>query len=136
MQRTHFLIPLAKAEQTFGRPHEALGVLADALALVEKTEERYLEAELHRLRGEILIAQAPGDTGPAERAFEKGLAVARAQGARSLELRAATSLARLWQVEGKTAEARELLAPVYDWFTEGLDTPDLVDAKTLLEELR
>jgi predicted ATPase len=136
MQLTHFLIPLAEAEQNFGRPNEALEVLADALALVEKTDERYLEAELHRLRGEMLLAQAPSDPGPAERAFEKGLAVARAQGARSLELRAATSLARLWQVEGKTAEARELLAPVYDWFTEGLDTPDLVDAKTLLEELR
>jgi len=136
MQLTHFLIPLAKAEQTFGRSNEALDVLADAIALVEKTEERYLEAELHRLRGEMLLAHAPGDPGPAERAFEKGLAVARAQGARSLELRAAMSLARLWQVEGKTADARELLTPVYNWFTEGFDTPDLVDAKTLLGELR
>ncbi|MCZ6811536.1 MAG: AAA family ATPase, partial [Planctomycetota bacterium] len=136
MQLTHFQVPLAKAELATGRPNEALDVLADALALVEKTGERYLEAELHRLRGEILIAQAPSDPGPAERAFEKGLAVARAQGARSLELRAAMSLARLWQVEGKTADARELLTPVYNWFTEGFDTPDLVDAKMRLGELR
>ncbi len=135
LQLPHFLIPLAEAARVLGRPEEALDVLTEAIALVEKTEERYLEAELHRLRGEMLLAHAPGDPRSAERAFQKGLAVARAQGARSLELRAAISLARLRQVEGKTTEARDLLAPVYNWFTEGFDTPDLQDAKMLLEEL-
>ena len=135
MQLPHFLIPLAEAARVLGRPEEALDVLTEAIALVEKTEERYLEAELHRLRGEMLLAHAPGDPRPAEQAFQKGLAVARAQGARSLELRVAMSLARLWQVESKTTKARDLLAPVYNWFTEGLDTPDLKDAKALLDDL-
>ncbi len=135
MQLPHFLIPLAEATRVLGRPEEAFDVLTEAIALVEKTQERYLEAELYRLRGEMLLAHAPCNLRPAEQAFQKGLAVARAQGARSLELRMAMSLARLWQVESKTTKARDLLAPVYNWFTEGLDTPDLKDAKALLDDL-
>ncbi len=105
------------------------------MAIVESTGERYLEAELHRLQGELLLDRSPGDHGPAEAAFQEALSIARAQQARSLELRAATSLARLWQTEGKPTEAHDLLAPVYGWFTEGFDTPDLKDAKALLYDL-
>ena len=95
-----------------------------------------MEAELHRLRGKLLLDLSSADHGPAEEAFQTALTVARGQAAKSLELRAAMSLARLMQSRGKTAEVRELLAPVYGWFTEGFDTADLKDAKALLEELR
>ncbi len=94
-----------------------------------------MEAELHRLQGELLLDRSPGDYGPAESAFQEALSIARAQQAKSLELRAATSLARLWRAQAKTKAARELLAPVYNWFTEGFDTPDLKEAKALLDEL-
>ncbi len=83
----------------------------------------------------MLLDRSHSDHGPAESAFQKGLAVARAQQARSLELRAATSLARLWDSQGKATEARDLLSPIYGWFTEGFDTADLTDAKALLDEL-
>ncbi len=135
LQLPHYLAALAEAARANGRPEEGLDVLVDAKAIVESTGERYFEAELHRLQGELLLDRSPGNHGPAEGAFQKALTIARAQQAKSLELRAATSLARLWQVEGKTTEARDLLAPVYNWFTEGFDTPDLQDAKMLLEEL-
>ena len=95
-------------------------------------------AEIHRLRGELLLQAAPGDSDAADRAeacFQQALAVAREQQAKSLELRAATSLARLWQTQGRRAEAHDLLAPIYGWFTEGFDTPDLQDAKALLAAL-
>ena len=134
-QLPHLMVPLAEAARAHGQPAEGLDVLADALAKVESTGERYLEAELHRLQGELLLDQSPGDHGPAEASFQNALAVARTQQAKSLELRAAMSLARLWQTQGKAPEARDLLAPVYDWFTEGFDTPDLKDAKALLDEL-
>ena len=90
---------------------------------------------LHRLKGELLPQQAPYKHAEVEACYQKSLKVARHQEANSLELLAVDSLARLWQQQGKTAEARELLAPVYDWFTEGFDTADLKDAKALLEEL-
>ncbi len=131
----HFLAALSEAARAHGRPAEGLDVLADAMAIVERTGERYFEAELHRLQGELLLDRSPDDHGPAEGAFQKALSVARAQQARSLELRAATSLARLWRDQGKTNEARELVAPIYNWFTEGFDTPDLKDARSLLDEL-
>jgi predicted ATPase len=90
---------------------------------------------MHRLKGELLLARSPSDPTQAEVSFREALEVARRQSAKSFELRAATSLARLWQRQGKRDEARDLLAPVYAWFTEGFDTKDLRDAKALLEEL-
>ena len=135
LQLPHFLIPLAEAARVLGQPEEGLNVLAEAMAIVEATDERYLEAELHRLMGELLLDRSPDDHGPAEGAFQKALSVARAQQAKSLELRAATSLARLWQSQAKTTAASDLLAPVYQSFSEGFDTPDLKDAKELLDEL-
>jgi predicted ATPase len=99
------------------------------------TESRWYWAELYRLKGTLLLQQTVPDTSQAEASFQQALAIARRQQAKSWELRAATSLARLWQQQGKRQEARELLAPVYNWFTEGFDTADLQEARTLLEEL-
>ncbi|MFN2227429.1 MAG: BTAD domain-containing putative transcriptional regulator, partial [Anaerolineae bacterium] len=124
---------LAEAQAASGRPKEALATLAEALALVEETDERHWEAELHRLRAELLLSQ--GDESGAEASLHQALDVARRQGARSWELRAATGLARLWQGQGRGAEARSLLAGVYGWFTEGFETPDLQVARALLDEL-
>ena len=99
---------------------------------MEKTGERCYEAELHRLQGELLLQQVVPDVAQAEACFQQALAVARRQQARSWELRAAMSLSRLWQQQGKRDDARELLAPIYGWFTEGFDTADLQDARALL----
>ena len=110
-------------------------MLAEVLAEVHNTGLCYCEAELYRLKGELLLQQAAGWDGEAEACFRQALDVARRQQAKSWELRAATSLARLWQQQGKRAEARELLAPVYGWFTEGFDTADLQEAKALLDTL-
>ena len=115
-----------------------LNTLTEALTLVDKAGQRYYEAELHRLRGELLLNAECGVQSAAltlEECFQKALDVARRQQAKSWELRAATSLARLWQQQDKRQEAYELLAPVYGWFTEGFDTADLIDAKALLNEL-
>jgi len=109
-------------------------VLDEALALVHRTGERCYEAELYRLKGELLLARLQ-DQREAETCFHHALAVARHQQAKSLELRAAMSLSRLWQQQGKRTAAYELLAPVYGWFTEGFDTADLQEAKALLDEL-
>jgi predicted ATPase len=114
---------------------EGLHVLAEALAVVHKTEEQFYEAELHRLKGELLLHQPIPDAHQAEACFHHAFAVARRQQAKSLELRTAMSLARLWQQQGKREEARALLAPIYGWFTEGFDTADLQEAQALLEEL-
>jgi predicted ATPase len=114
---------------------EALQALNEALARVDRLEERWFEAELRRLKGEALLTLAPERAAEAEACYQQALAVARHQGARLWELRAATSLARLWRDQGKRTEARDLLAPVYGWFTEGFDTADLKDAKGLLDEL-
>ena len=125
---------VAQAVRRVGRQHEdALAALEVALGIAEETGERASRAELHRLKGEILLQQRAA--GEAERCFRRALEVAREQKAKSNELRAATSLARLWQRQGKQAQARDLLLPLYDWFTEGFDTPDLKDAKALLDEL-
>jgi predicted ATPase len=118
-----------------GSPRDALEALAEAVTRAEKSDERYCEAEIHRLRGELLLAQSANDWTGAEASFRQALDVARRQEAKSLELRAATSLARLWRSQGKADDARDLLAPVYDWFTEGFDTVDLKAAKHLLDEL-
>ena len=108
-----------------GRAAEALRLLAEALARVEATGERWFEAELHRLRGEALLGASAADRAEAEACFRKALDVAREQGAKWWELRAATSLARLWAEHGERRKAHDLLAPIYGWFTEGFDTPDL-----------
>ncbi len=118
-----------------GQVDEGLRLLAEALVLADTTGERWYEAELHRIKGKLLLQHAVPDTLQAEACFQQALAVARRQQARSWELRAAMSLSRLWQQQGKRAEARELLAPIYRWFTEGFDTPDLQEAKTLLKEV-
>jgi predicted ATPase len=115
--------------------HEGLRVLAEALAAAHHSGERYCEAELHRLRGELLLLQSADQYAEAEACFHQALAIARRQQARSLELRAAMSLGRLWQQQGKRMEAHALLAPIYGWFTEGFDTADLQEAKALLEDL-
>jgi len=126
-------------------PHEFLGAKARSgpSGKVGGTGERYYEAELHRQRGELLLlhaAQSHPDQGSqaqhdAETCFQQALDVSRQQQAKSLELRAAMSLARLWQHQGKRQAAYDLLAPIYGWFTEGFDTMDLQEAKALLEEL-
>ena len=142
-QRPHFLTMLAEASGLLGQPEGGLAALEEALTLVEKTGERYYEAELHRQQGELLLlraAKSHSDHGSreqheAETCFQHALDVARRQQAKSLELRAAMSLARLWQRQGKRVEAHALLADVYNWFTEGFDTADLQEAKTLLVEL-
>lgn len=113
-----------------------LAALAKAITLLEQTEERYYEAELHRLRGVLLLAHSVPNPVEAENALRHALAIARRQHTKSWELRTATSLARLWQSQGKRQDAYDLLAPVYGWFTEGIDTADLQDAKTLLDELK
>jgi predicted ATPase len=107
----------------------------EAIAAVETTNERWCEADIHRMAGEIALLSPEPDAAKAEAYFERALAVARQQQAKSLELRAAMSMARLWRDQGKREEARELLAPVYGWFTEGFDTRDLKEAKALMEEL-
>jgi predicted ATPase len=125
---------LAEAEAKLGNPVKGLGYAADAAQIMEKTDERFSEAELHRVRGELLAAT--GDQAAAEQSYEKALAVAKRQSARIFELRAAMSLARLWRDQGKRGAASDLLAPIYNWFTEGFDTPVLQGAKALLESLR
>jgi predicted ATPase/energy-coupling factor transporter ATP-binding protein EcfA2 len=134
-QVTHHLIMLAEAMAGAGSPEEGLEALADAAAQAQKSDERYLEAEIDRLRGELLLAQSADNQTEAEQSLFQALDVARRQEAKSLELRAAMSLARLWQRQGRPDDARDLLAPVYDWFTEGFDTADLRDAQALLAEL-
>jgi predicted ATPase len=129
------LLLLAEAQGYMGQIAAGLATLTEALAVVEATGDRRDEAEIHRLTGEFLLRQAVPDALQAEACFQQALDVARRQEAKSLELRAAMSLARLWQQQGKRAEARELLAPVYGWFTEGFDTADLQEAKALLAAL-
>jgi predicted ATPase len=149
MWRPYFLAMLAEGYGQMGAADKSLQALDEALAVVRHTGERVWEAELHRLKGDLVL-QAwhhppepegnlwhatghPPQTAEAEACFHQALEVARLQQAKSLELRAATSLARLWQQQGKPTEARALLAPIYGWFTEGFDTADLQEAKLLLE---
>jgi predicted ATPase len=120
---------LAEACHYTGKAEEGLKVIDEALALVDENGERFWEAEIHRLKGALLLQQSPTNQFEAESCFHQALSIAKSQQSKSLELRAATSLAHLWQSQDK------LLAPVYGWFTEGFDTADLQEAKTLLDEL-
>jgi class 3 adenylate cyclase/predicted ATPase len=133
--RPYHLALLAEACAQGGQTVTGLAALAEALTTVATSMVRWWEAELHRLRGALLLQHAVAPPGEAEGCFQQALAVARRQEAKALELRAAMSLARLWQQQGKRAEARDLLAPIYGWFTEGFETADLQEAKALLEEL-
>jgi TOMM system kinase/cyclase fusion protein len=131
----YYLALLAEACGQTGHAAEGLTLLAEALAQAHKTEESWTEAELHRLKGELLLSLSTDNQAEVEGCLHQALAVARRQQAKSLELRAAVSLSRLWQQQGKRAEARELLASIYGWFTEGFDTADLQEARVLLEAL-
>jgi class 3 adenylate cyclase/predicted ATPase len=126
---------LAMAYAELGQPDDARHCIEDAIDKVERSKEKWCEAEAHRIAGEIALKSPTPDTEKAEKYFERALSVARAQQAKSWELRAATSMARLWRDQGKREQARELLAPVYGWFTEGFDTRDLKEARALLDEL-
>jgi predicted ATPase len=126
---------LARAYVEIAKFDDAWRCIREAITAVETTKERWCEAEVHRVAGEIALKSTDTDAAEAETYFERALAVARQQQAKSWELRAAMSLARLWRDQGKLQQARELLAPVYGWFTEGFDTRDLKEAKALLEEL-
>ena len=126
---------LARAHADLGHFDDAWRCIGEAMTLVETTKEKWCEAEVHRVAGEIALKSPEPDATKAQAYFEHALAVARAQQAKSWELRAAMSMARLWRDQGKRNEARDLLAPVYDWFTEGFDTLDLNEARGLLDEL-
>ncbi len=153
LYRPYFLALLAEAYGKVEQAEEGLAVLAEALAVLDKTGERFYEAELHRLKGELTLKQS-GVRGPesevsntqhlapsthaeaeVEACFHQAIDIARRQSAKSLELRATTSLARFLDKQGRRDEARRMLAVIYGWFTEGFDTADLKDAKALLEEL-
>jgi predicted ATPase len=129
----YFLALLAGACEIAGQVEEVSTLLDDALQIVERTGERQFAAELNRHKGELLLRQ--GDSEAAEELYYKALSIAEEQGAKLWELRAAASLARLRRDQGRRAEARDLLAPLCGWFTEGFDTPDLKQAKALLDEL-
>jgi predicted ATPase len=135
INQPYFLALLAEAHGTMGQPEAGLTALAEALTRVDTKGERWYEAELYRLKGALLLQQNADNQAEAERCFHHALEIARTQQAKSFELRTATSLARLWQQQGKRQEAHDLLAPVYHWFTEGFNTADLKDAKALLEAL-
>jgi predicted ATPase len=167
--KPYFLALLAEAYGITGQIEEGLTTLAEALDVVNRTGERFYEAELYRMKGELTLAQSsvqspalrvkksgqskvksgklqvPSTQHPtpsiqagaeAEACFHKAIEIARKQQAKSLELRAVMSLSRLWQSQGKKGKARQMLAEIYNWFTEGFDTKDLQEAKALLEELR
>jgi predicted ATPase len=129
------LSDLAEALAHLGRIEEGLAVLAEAFTVMEKNDERMYEAELYRLKGELLLSSAIAGALEAEACFHQAVAIAQRQGAKSLELRAVVSLSRLWQQQGKQEEARQRLAEIYGWFTEGFDTADLQAARILLHAL-
>jgi predicted ATPase len=126
---------LMRAYADLGQLDDAWRCVSDAVGVIETTKETWWEAELYRSAGEIALQTTEPNAVKAERYFERALAVARQQHAKSWELRASMSLARLWRDQRKVQQARELLAPVYGWFTEGFDTRDLKEAKALLEAL-
>jgi predicted ATPase len=130
-----YLAPLAEAYGQVGQVDEGLQVLAEALVYVEQAGERWWEAELHRLKGELILLQSSDNYAAAESCFYRALDIARQQQAKAWELRAATGLARLWKQQDRRDAAHELLALVYNWFTEGFDTADLQEARVLLDEL-
>ena len=128
------LLMLAEACLKAGQAQEGLAAVADSLATVSRTGERFCEAEAHRMKGELLRMEG-ADEADVETCFLRAIELARQQRARSWELRAAMSLGRLWEEQGRQREARRLLAGVHGWFTEGFETPDLQDARSLLEAL-
>jgi predicted ATPase len=130
-----YLSSLARAYADLGQFDDARRYIDETMTLVETTKERLFEAEIRRIAGEIALMPPEPDAAKAEAYFERAVAVARRQQAKSLELRAAMSMAHLWRDQGKVQQARELLAPVYGWFTEGFETRDLKEAKALLETL-
>jgi predicted ATPase len=133
--RTCFLAQLAEACGNTGQLEEGLRIVVEALSVVDKNRERIDETELHRLNGGLLLSLATDNQEGADTCFRQAIDLARHQQAKSWEHRAASSLSRLWQRQGKHADARELLAPISGWFTEGVDTADLQEAKALLDEL-
>ena len=152
VSRPYHLVLLAKAYGRTGQGEEGLTVLTEALTVMNKTGERWCEAELYRLKGQLTLqkfqvsgskfqvqeslkSEVRGPELEAEEYFLKAIEIARKQQAKSLELRTVTSLSRLWQSQGKKEQARQVLAEIYGWFTEGFDTKDLQEAKVLLEEL-
>jgi predicted ATPase len=135
LARPYFLALLAEAHGAMGQPEAGLTVLAEALTLTDATRVRWYAPELYRLKGELLLQQHSDNQAEAETCFQHAISIAQSQQAKSFELRTATSLARLWQQQGKRREAHDLLAPVYGWFTEGFETADLKDTKALLDEL-
>jgi predicted ATPase len=135
LERSHWLGLMAEACGKTGQIEEGLHAISEALAEIDGNGVRYYEIELHRVRGELLLRLNPADERCAEDSFRRAIETARAQDAKSFELRTAVSLARLWRDQGRRAEAHDLLAPIYGWFTEGFDVPDLKDAKALLDEL-
>ena len=135
LRQPYYLALMAEAYAQAGQHEVGLTLLSEALTGISERRECWREADLHRLKGELMLLQDSANASEAETCFQKALDVSRHQQAKSLELRAATSLARLWQQQGKPRQAHELLAPVYDWFTEGFDTADLIEAKHLLNEL-
>ena len=130
-----YLPNLARAYAELGQFDDAWRCISEATAAIEMSKEKWYEAEAHRTAGEVALKSPEPDAAKAEAYFERALSVARAQQAKSWELRAAMSMARLWRDQGKRDEAHDLLAPIYDWFTEGFDTLDLKQAKALLDEL-
>ena len=130
-----YLSYLAEAHAELGQFDNAARCIGEAMTALETTKERWHEAEVNRIAGEIALLPPESDMAKAEAHFERALAVAREQQAKSWQLRAAMSMARLWRVQGKRLQARDLLASVYGWFTEGFDTLDLKQAKALLDEL-
>jgi len=130
-----YLSSLAKAHAELGKFDDAWRGVGEAMTVVETSKEKWCEGEIHRIAGEIALMSPEPDAAKAQAHFERALEVSRRQQAKSWELRASMSLARLWRDQGKVQQARELLAPVYGWFTEGFDTRDLKEAKALLEEL-
>jgi predicted ATPase len=130
-----FPLSLVPALSLQGGVGEGLQILDQEIDVVASTGERAWDAELRRAQGQLLLMQSSNNELAAEGCFHEALRIARDQNAKAWELRAATSLARLWQSRGRTGDARELLEPVYGWYSEGFDTPDLVEAKQLLNSV-
>ncbi len=135
LYREWYLTLLAEVYGHNGQPDAGLDILAEVMALVRGAGGTIWDAELNRLQGELLLQQSPDNASESESCFRQAISISKNQRAKSWELRASTSLAKLWQQQDKRQEAYDLLAPVYGWFTEGFDTADLIDAKRLLDEL-
>jgi predicted ATPase len=133
--RPAFLATMAAAHADLGKFDDAWREIGEAITTIEATKEKCNEAEVHRLGGEIALREPKPNVAKAEAYFNRALDIARKQQAKSWELRAAISMGRLWRDQGKREEARDLLAPIYGWFTEGFDTRDLKEAKALLDSL-